>query len=194
MVAGADVTAALESRVAMLERLVSRLLRARGSPFALAQSTLAPTDTGPVQTVQLQLDPLSLRDNVPVLYDFGFTGCPPIGANFHVAYLDGDRSKAIAIASGHQTYRLTGLAPGDSALYDSRGAHIWLTPSGIGISTTGALTIAANNITLDNSGNLAVTGNVTAGNGGADQVTLQLHRHGTAGASAASTVVPTPGY
>jgi phage baseplate assembly protein V len=138
------MTAALEARVAMLERMVGRLQRRMGAPFALTQSTLAPNDTGVVQTVQLRLDPLSLRDGVPVLYDYGFTGCPPIGANFHVAYIDGDRSKAVAIASGHQTYRLTGLAPGDSAQYDSRGAYVWFTPNGIVINAAGQ------NLTIEN--------------------------------------------
>jgi len=37
-----------------------------------------------------------------------------------------------------------------------------------------------------------VTGAVIAGFGGADQVTLQLHRHGV-GSAAAGTVIPTPG-
>jgi len=166
---------AADIRIAALERQVAALYRLLGSPFSLARSTLAPVDTGPVQTVQLQLDPLSNRDNVPVLYGYGVTGCPPIGADFHVAYLDGLRSKAVAVASGHQTYRLTGLAPGDAALYDSRGTYLWLTPSGPVLHTTGALTWTASNSTLDSSGNLAVKGEVTAGNGGADQVGLQTH-------------------
>ncbi len=89
---------------------------ARGSPFALARTTTNTNDGGPVQTVQARLDALSVRDKIPLLYGFGMTASPPIGADLHVAFLDGDPSKAVAIASGHQTYRLRGLGAGDSAL------------------------------------------------------------------------------
>lgn len=63
---------------------------------------------------------------------------------------------------------------------------------GIAIGTPHKVTIDAMNIQLDASGNLAVTGEVTRGAGTVDPVTLGQHRHGV-GASAAGTVVPTPG-
>lgn len=151
------MTAVLEARIAMLERQVARLSRRAGAPFALARSTMAPVDTGVVQTVQLQLDPLSARDNVPVLYNFGFTGSPPVGADFHVAFLDGDRSKAVAIASGHQTYRLTGLANGDSAQYDSWGNYVWLTGAGLVINALAGIALNAPAVTAQ--------GNLSVGNG-----------------------------
>ncbi|HTB47018.1 MAG TPA: phage baseplate assembly protein [Acetobacteraceae bacterium] len=174
----------LEVRVAELERELADIKRLLGVPFAIAQSTLPPIDSGPVQTVQLQLDPLSLRDNVPLLFNYGHTAVPPIGANVHVAFLDGQRSKAVGIASGHQTYRLTNLALGDSALYDSRGAFMWLTASGPSVNGAGNPTLIT--------GDLHVTGEIIRGFGGADQVTLGQHRHGT-GTTAAGTSVPTPG-
>src|SRR5580700_2522275 len=48
--------AMLARQVVMLERQVSALMLRRGAPFALARTTLAVNDTGPVQTVQAQLD------------------------------------------------------------------------------------------------------------------------------------------
>lgn len=64
--------------------------------------------------------------------------------------------------------------------------------SGIAIVTPNPVTISAQNMTLDASGNLAVTGDVTAGAGGGDSVTLQHHQHGT-GTAAAGTTAPTAG-
>lgn len=162
------MVAMLAHKVATLERQIGAQLVRRPAPFALARSTLAVNDTGPVQTVQAQLDALSLRDNIPVLYSYGVTGSPPISADLHVAYLDGDRAKAIAIAGGHQTYRLRNLGVGDSALYDIRGAFVWLTAGGPSVHCAGQpMTIT---------GDLHVTGAVIAGYGGADQVNLQTHQ------------------
>jgi phage gp45-like len=174
----------LEARIAVLERQLAALMQRRGSLFALARSTLAVNDAGPVQTVQAQLDALSVRDAIPLLYSYGVTGSPPVAADLHVAFLDGDRSKAVAIASGHQSYRLRGLSPGDSALYDSRGAPLWLTPGGPAVNCGGNPMVIT--------GDLHVTGAVIAGYGGGDQAGLQTHQHGT-GAAAAGTVAPTAG-
>ena len=172
------MTAMLEARVAQLERLcanqqrqIAGLMQRKGAHFALGRSTLNVNDGGAVQTVQAQLDALSTRDNIPILYHHGFFSAPPIGADLHVAFLDGDRSKAVVIASNHQSYRMKGAAPGDAGLY-AQGQTIHLTGSGIVISGNVALT---GNVTL--TGNLSVSGSVTAGAGGGDSVTLQGHKH-----------------
>jgi phage gp45-like len=173
----------LEARVFALERQIDALMRRRGSPFALARTTTNASDGGPVQTVQARLNALSVRDKIPLLYGFGMTASPPIGADLHVAFLDGDPSKAVAIASGHQTFRLRGLAAGDSALYDSRGHRVWLTPAGITIG--GNITHTGDTATIGNvthTGNLHVTGEIIAGHGGGDQVGLQTHKHPSNGA------------
>lgn len=70
--------------------------------------------------------------------------------------------------------------------------YIAFSANGITINTAQNLVISAHNAQLDASGNLVVLGAVVAGATGADQVSLQTHRHGT-GAAAAGTVVPTPG-
>jgi phage gp45-like len=181
------MSAILEARVATLERQIDTLLRRQGSPFAFARSTMSVNDTGAVQTVQAQLDALSIRDNIPLLYGYGVTGSPPVSADLHIAFLDGDRSKAVIVASGHQTYRLKGLAVGDSALYDSRGHQVWLTPAGItltgNVAHAGNYTLTGN---LSVIGNVSATGSVIAGSGGADQVGLQTHKH------PAANTPPTP--
>ncbi len=166
------MSAMLEARIIMLERQlasqgrqIAALSQRRGASFALARSTMNVNDSGPVQTVQAQLDALSTRDNIPVLYHYGFFSAPPVGADLHVAFLDCDRSKAVVIASNHQSHRMTGVAPGDAGLY-AQGAIIHLKSGGIAMT---------GNVTL--TGNLTVTGSVTAGAGGGDSVTLQQHKH-----------------
>ena len=172
------MSGALEARIVMLERRlaaqgrqIAELSERRGRPFALARSTMDVNDSGTVQTVQAQIDSLSTRDNIPVLYHYGFFAAPPVGADLHIAFLDGDRSKAVVIASNHQSHRMTGVAPGDTGLY-AQGAIVHL--SGAGIGLTGNVSHTGN-YTLH--GNLTVTGSVTAGAGGADSVTLQGHKH-----------------
>ena len=179
----------LEARIAMLEymvasqaRQISALSARRGSPFALARTTMAPDDSGAVQTVQAQIDALSRRDNIPILYHYGFFSSPPAGADLHLAFLDGDRSKAVAVASNHQSHRMTGAAPGDSGLY-AQGALIHLTSGGIIV--TGNITHTGN---LTVKGSISATGEVTARSGGGS-VTLSRHH----GHNAGSSTPPTPG-
>jgi phage gp45-like len=139
-----------EARIAMLERQVAALTRRLGTPFTLARSTVAPNDAGAVQTIQGQLDALSTRDAMPVLYHYGFTGSPPIGTDKLVAFLDGDRSKGLVIATGHQEYRLTGLANGEVAIYDMLGRYVKLAQSGI------VMNAAAGPVTIENATTVTV--------------------------------------
>ena len=171
----------LEARVLMLERQLAALSQRRQMPFALARSTMDVNDTGVVQTVQARLDALSVADAIPILYHHGFFSAPPVGADLHVAFLDLDRAKGIVVASNHQSFRMTGAAPGDAGLY-AQGCLFHLTAGGILV--TGNVTHTGN-YTLN--GDLHVTGAVIAGYGGSDQVGLQTHT------STASTVKPTAG-
>ena len=149
--------AMLARQVVMLERQVSALMLRRGAPFALARTTLTVNDTGPVQTVQAQLDALSMRDNIPLLYGFGVTGSPPIGADLHLAFLDGDRAK-----SRHRSPAVTrpiGCGAWRWAIPRSTTAaapHVWLTAGGpVGnVGHTGNARCT---------GDLHVTGSVIAG-------------------------------
>jgi hypothetical protein len=70
--------------------------------------------------------------------------------------------------------------------------YVAFSPTGINITSPNAVTINAANVTLDSAGNLAVKGEITAGAGGGDSVTLQQHKHGT-GTAAAGTSIPTAG-
>lgn len=128
----------LEARVAMLERMVASLSRQRGASIAFSRSTAPPIDTGAVQTIQGQMDALSIRDAMPVLFHYGFSSAMPIGGDKVVAYLNGTRSSPVVVATGHQTYRVTGLATGETVIHDMWGRSVKLSASGPVINANGA--------------------------------------------------------
>jgi len=160
----------LEARVLQLERLVERLTR-RARVVAWGRSTMAADDTGAVQTVQAGFDAMTRGDAIPIMYHHGFFSSPPIGADLHVIFLNGDRSNAVVVAGNHQTSRFKGAASGDAGL-SAQGHLIHLNVGGITIEGNIGHT---GNYTL--TGNLTVTGSIIAGFGGADQVTVQKHIH-----------------
>lgn len=156
----------------MLQRLGRRLQMLTG----LGRVKLV-NDAGQVQTLQLTITPLEVRDNTPRLAEFGFTSNPPAGADAALLFVAGDRSNGVVIATGHQLYRLKGLASGDAAIHDSRGQSVWLTPGGIVINGAGlplvvndtpTVTVnASTSVTLNTptthcTGNLDVDGNIVA--------------------------------
>jgi phage gp45-like len=171
----------LEQRIAALERQVDRLARRDGTPHALGRTTMAADDSGPVQTVQVRFDALSIGDDVPIMYHHGFFSSPPIGTDMHVTFLNGDRSKAVNNASNHQPSRFKGASPGDAGLY-AQGVLFHLTAGGILV--TGNL-IQTGDITQ--TGSISASGSIKAGTGGGDSVGLQTHTHPSTGAP------PTPG-
>jgi phage baseplate assembly protein V len=140
-----------------VERLYRRILLAVGR----GRITLV-DDSGPVQKVQIRLSPLELRDKTPRLAEFGFTSNPPAGSDAVPVFVAGDRSNAVIIATGNQTYRLRGLASGEVALYDSRGQSVELRQDGIRVITPlkvtvtagGDMKLSAPNIELDASSSI----------------------------------------
>lgn len=163
----------LHARIAQLERHLAALTRRHGGSVSFVRSTAPPVDSGAVQTLQGRFDALSLRDAMPNLQQFGFSSSMPPGGDGAVLHLNGERTKAVIIATGHQSYRLTGLANGNVALYDMFGHTIILGSTGISVLGNVAVT-----------GNITATGSIQAGFGGADQIGLQSHihvEHGTGG-------------
>lgn len=87
-------------------------------------------DSGTVQKLQGTLNGLELRDGTPRLAEFGFTSNPPSNSDVVLAFLAGDRSNGVAIATGHQPSRPTGLQPGEAMVYDLWGKSIKFTKDG----------------------------------------------------------------
>lgn len=104
-------------------------------------------DDGGIQKVQYQT-PLEVRSDTPRLMEFGFSSSLPDGADVLIAYLSGDRSNAVVIASGHKGSRKTGLSPGETIIYDQWGQHIKLTETGIEIDANGQPVKVINSTTV----------------------------------------------
>lgn len=93
-------------------------------------------DSGPIQKLQYQT-PLDIRGDTPRMSDFGFSSGLPTGSDVVVAFLGGDRSSGVIIASNHQSYRQSGLNPGETVIYSQWGQFVKLTESGIEIQANG---------------------------------------------------------
>ena len=130
-------------------------------------------DSGNIQKLQVQLGQNEVRDNTPRLAEFGFTSMPPDGSDLVVLFIGGDRSNGVIIASGDIATRMKNLQPGESALYDSLGKHVYLKVDQIEIdaknqpvniiNATTVTVDASGTVTLNCGGNLAanVTGTAT---------------------------------
>lgn len=151
-------------------------------------------DTKTAQLLQIAMGALETRDNTPRLAEFGFTSNPPNGSDVVVVFIGGDRSNGVAIATGHQASRPTGLLQGESMVYDLWGHYIHLTEAGIVIEAKGqpvtindasTVTINAstevvmNTPTLQVNGNIKATGSVSDGvrTMAADRVIYNAHGH-----------------
>ena len=108
-----------------LERLARRILCLIG----VARVPVS-DDGGSVQTVQAVIDDAEVIDSVPRMQEFGFSSRLPAGSDIVLVFLNGDRSKAIAVASNHQASRQKGLAPGESKVFSEDGKFIHFTAGG----------------------------------------------------------------
>jgi phage baseplate assembly protein V len=114
--------------IAAVERTFRRVL------LAVGRGKVGPVvDTGTVQTMQVTLGPLEVRDGTPRIAEFGFTSNPPIGSDAVGLFVAGDRTNGVVIGTNHQQSRPTGLASGESKMYCLDGKFIYLTAGG-GIS------------------------------------------------------------
>jgi len=117
-----------------------------------------------------------ILDKVVRLVDFGFASAPPIDAEAMILRRNGDRGHSVVIAASHRPSRPKNLKPGDTVVYDVRGAKVQLTEDGLLIDCAGlaaqisnatSVTITASDeITLDAptvsiSGDLEVQGAIT---------------------------------
>ncbi len=154
-----------------IERLYRRLMMMIG----IGRITSV-NDGGAIQFLQAQLGADEICDNTPRMAEFGFTSNPPPGSDAVLAFMRGDRSSGIVIATGNKTFRLKSLAPGEAALYDAFGKYVKLTQTGIVIEAAGqsvtvndasAVTVnATTSVTINSpttkiSGTLEVDGAVT---------------------------------
>lgn len=110
---------------AMLNRLARRILLLLGRGRVMTTN-----DSGPVQLVQVQINDLETIDGLRRLAEFGFTSMLPRDTDVAIAFLGGDRSNGVVVASNHQPSRPRDLKAGETMIYTQDGKQIYLTASG----------------------------------------------------------------
>jgi len=85
-------------------------------------------DSGPAQTVTVQMHFGQLRSEVPVHHPFGFSSVAPLdGAITHVVQNGADPSDLIALPPANPSAaRMGGLETGEAVLYDACGQKVYL--------------------------------------------------------------------
>lgn len=104
-------------------------------------------DAGGIQKLQYQT-PLEVRGGTPRMAEFGFSSGLPVGTDVVIAYLGGDRSSAVIVASNNQQYRHSDLKPGESVIYNQWGMFIKLTENGIEVEAKGQPVTVSNATTV----------------------------------------------
>ena len=87
---------------------------------------------------------------------YGITSHPLKGAEGVTLFFSGDRSHGVAILIGDRRYRLTGLAPGEVALYDDLGQKVHLTRNGIEIQTDLDIDLRGRNVRIHGNESLII--------------------------------------
>lgn len=104
-------------------------------------------DAGGIQKLQYQT-PLEVKGDTPRMAEFGFSSGLPVGTDVVLAYLGGDRSSAVIVASNNQQYRQSGLKSGETLIYNQWGMFVKLTENGIEVEAKGKPVTVANATTV----------------------------------------------
>lgn len=104
-------------------------------------------DAGGIQKLQYQT-PLEVKGDTPRMAEFGFSSGLPVGTDVVLAYLGGDRSSAVIVASNNQQYRQSGLKSGETLIYNQWGMLVKLTENGIEVEAKGKPVTVANATTV----------------------------------------------
>ena len=161
-----------------------RQARRIANAMGIGRQTADTDESQGTPALQVALPGGELRSDVPYLQLFGFAGRPTTGADVVVMFQHGDRGRGVAIASGDQRTRPKDLQPGDACLY-AHGSRAWL-------MSDGSIALSPANGKVALTGDLAVTGTVTATEVIASGVHLTTHDH-TNGNQGKNTGAPIAG-
>ena len=120
----------------VIAQMMAPLQRAVANMAARATVVLV-NSAGKMQRVQMRILNGEAKSELEHFEAYGITSHPLKGAEGVTLFFSGDRSHGVAILIGDRRYRLTGLAPGEVALYDDLGQKVHLTRSGIVINGAG---------------------------------------------------------
>ncbi|NDY41244.1 phage baseplate assembly protein V [Dissulfurirhabdus thermomarina] len=151
-----------------LIRTIRRVLDplSRRVRLMVGRGVLARVDDGArEQVVQVELLAGEVRE-LERYQEYGFSSVPHAGSEGIVVCIGGTRDHGIMVATGDRRYRLTGMAPGEVALYDDLGNVVRLGRDQVTVTAVQHLEASAPTcrlaaeVTID--GNVTVHGDVTA--------------------------------
>ena len=127
----------------------------------IARGVLEKTDdTSGVQVLGLSILEGERKDNVERFQNYGFTSSPTGEAEAIVVFPGGDRSAGVVVALDERGTRMTGLNPGEVAIYTNEGDSIVLGVTNEITITTRRLVITATEAVRMETPLLEVTGDV----------------------------------
>ena len=147
-------------------------------------------DTGAVRLLQAQIGDETLTD-IAHIEPYGFTSRAKTKAALVLAALKGNPAHTVCLNTGGGTYRLTGLAEGEAALYDDLGNVVHLMRDKIRVNAVTALDATApvfnfvGNVNI--TGDTSFTGTVKANGFSIDETSR--HSGVTPGSGTSGTVV-----
>ncbi|WP_075632569.1 phage baseplate assembly protein domain-containing protein [Novacetimonas hansenii] len=152
---------------AALTRTARRVMMALG----VGRQTADTNETPNTPTVQVALAADELRSDVPIMQEYGLASRPVPGSDLLVAFIGGDRTRGVVVATGDQRGRPRDLQPGEVCLFHpSTGSRIWLKADG-----SIALNPANNKVTTP--GDFTAGGTITGNEVVAQGVKLSRHSH-----------------
>lgn len=116
-------------------------------------------DSSSVQVLQVRLGADETKDDLPRIAEYGLTSNPPLGTDALVIFLGGERTNGVVVGTNNQAARLTGLAPGEVALYDNLGRFVLLKADGIHVqgNASPVTVVTTSDITATAGGNVTLT-------------------------------------
>lgn len=158
---------------------VLRRLRTRVGMMVARAVIKTVDDTTKMQLVQASLLAGELRDKVEHFQPYGHTSVPFDGAEAVIIFAGGNREHGLCVVVDDRRYRLTGMEPGEVALYDDQGQVVRLKRDGIVIETEHKVTVTAPQVVVD-SDNIILGGT----SGGAKVARIGDHVNVGSGSSA----------
>lgn len=152
---------------AALTRTARRVMMALG----VGRQTADTNETPNTPTVQVALAADELRSDVPIMQEYGLASRPVPGSDLLVAFIGGDRTRGVVVATGDQRGRPRDLQPGEVCLFHPpTGSRIWL-------KADGSIAIVPANGKTAATGDLTVSGTITGNEVVAQGVKLTNHAH-----------------
>jgi phage gp45-like len=156
------------------EQLGGRLASMWG--FARVAATKALEGKG-IRVLQVRFDAAETRDNTQLVQHYGFGSRPKVGADVVVAFIGGNRSLGLAIASNDRRFQVE-LQEGEVVVHDDQGQKIHIKRGGIEINGGGKPVTITNLPLLKVDSDIQTTGKITStGDQIAGTISQQHHTH-----------------